>query len=146
MVRLITHNMLACHAKGCNSNNFPLKLRDVQVATRDADFSEPFLRGFIPRLEWTALVDAARQLGDESLPTEPLDPSSATEDQLKTLHHVLLEVCWYAYTMADSNHLPKIHIEEGSLICPNCAHVYPVSSGIPNMVRYDKFLIKAAFV
>ena len=31
MVRLITHNLLACHAKGCTSNNFPLKLQDVTV-------------------------------------------------------------------------------------------------------------------
>ena len=62
MVRLITHNMLACHAKGCTANNFPLQLKDVTVAHREADFSDQFLRNFIPRLEWTALVDAARQV------------------------------------------------------------------------------------
>ncbi|KAH7097634.1 Trm112p-domain-containing protein [Auriculariales sp. MPI-PUGE-AT-0066] len=127
MVRLIAHNMLACHAKGCNANNFPLQLRDVQIATREAEFSDAFLRNFIPRLEWSALVGAARQLGDESLPEEPFDPAAATEEQLKTLHHVLLE----------------ISIEEGALVCPNCAHVYPVSSGIPNMLLAEHELAKS---
>jgi len=62
MVRLITHNLLACHAKGCTSNNFPLHLNDVQVALREAEFNPEFIRGFIPKIEWNALVDAARQV------------------------------------------------------------------------------------
>ena len=62
MVRLITHNLLACHAKGCTSNNFPLRLQDAAVELRDAEFNADFLRGFLPRLEWAALVDAARQV------------------------------------------------------------------------------------
>ena len=37
MVRLITHNLLACHAKGCTSNNFPLKLKDVTIELHEAD-------------------------------------------------------------------------------------------------------------
>ncbi|OSX62980.1 hypothetical protein POSPLADRAFT_1074313 [Postia placenta MAD-698-R-SB12] len=116
MVRLITHNLLACHAKGCTSNNFPLQLKDVQVELRDAEYNADFLRGFISRIEWPALVDAARQLGDTSLPNEP--PEMMDDDFLQKLHHVLLE----------------IHIEEGAMICPNCAHVYPISNGIPNML------------
>jgi len=31
----------------------------------------------------------------------------------------------------------QIHIEEGSMTCPNCKHVYPISNGIPNMVRLE---------
>ncbi|EED84232.1 predicted protein [Postia placenta Mad-698-R] len=116
MVRLITHNLLACHAKGCTSNNFPLQLKDVQVELRDAEYNADFLRGFISRIEWPALVDAARQLGDTSLPNEP--PEMMDDDFLQKLHHVLLE----------------IHIEEGAMVCPNCAHVYPISNGIPNML------------
>ncbi|KAI0041551.1 Trm112p-domain-containing protein [Auriscalpium vulgare] len=116
MVRLITHNLLACHVKGCTSNNFPLKLQDVQIALREAEFNEDFLRGFIPRLEWGALVQAAREVGDDSLPAEV--PEMLDDEFLKQLHHVLLE----------------IHIDEGSMVCPNCKHVYPISSGIPNML------------
>jgi multifunctional methyltransferase subunit TRM112 len=62
MVRLITHNLLACHAKGCTSNNFPLELKDVQIELREAEFNPDFLRGFLPKVDWPALVGAARQV------------------------------------------------------------------------------------
>ena len=62
MVRLITHNLLACHAKGCTTNNLPLAFKDVEIELREAEFNADFLRGFLPRVEWRALVDAARQV------------------------------------------------------------------------------------
>lgn len=62
MVRLITHNLLACHVKGCNTNNFPLQFKDVQIELREAEFNPDFLKGFMPKLEWKALVDVARQV------------------------------------------------------------------------------------
>jgi len=68
------------------------------------------------KLEWGALVGAARQLGDTSLPPE--QPEMIDDEFLKNLHHVLLE----------------IHVEEGAMVCPNCHHVYPISNGIPNML------------
>lgn len=108
MVRLITHNLLACHVKGCTSNNFPLEFKDVQIELREAEFNPDFLRGFMPKIEWKALVDAARQvrfirycalgmladpcfqLGDTSLPQE--QPEMLDDEFLKSLHHVLFEV------------------------------------------------------
>jgi multifunctional methyltransferase subunit TRM112 len=67
MVRLITHNLLACHVKGCTSNNFPLKFKDVLVELKEAEFNPDFLRGFMPKIEWSALVDAARQVRPNAL-------------------------------------------------------------------------------
>jgi len=116
MVRLISHNLLACHVKGCNSNNFPLRFKDAEVELREAEYNADFLRGFWPKVEYGALVDAAKQLGDTTLPEEP--PEMLDDEFLKKLHHVLLE----------------IHIEEGAMVCPNCGHVYPISNGIPNML------------
>lgn len=64
MVRLITHNLLACHVKDCaqSSNNFPLQFKDVKIEVREAEFNAAFLKGFMPRIEWKALVDAAKQV------------------------------------------------------------------------------------
>ena len=62
MVRLLTHNLLACHVKGCSTNNFPLKLTNVKLALREADFNPDFLRGFLPRIEWDALIQASREV------------------------------------------------------------------------------------
>ena len=59
------------------------------------------------------------------------------EDFFKNLHHVLLEVAHHVVLILYYIFLCiplKIHVEEGSMICPNCEHVYPISNGIPNMV------------
>ncbi|KAH7886804.1 hypothetical protein F5I97DRAFT_1936423 [Phlebopus sp. FC_14] len=116
MVRLITHNLLACHVKGCTTNNFPLIFQDVHVELQEADLNPDFIRNIVPRLEWDALVDAAKQVGDASLPSE--QPEMMDDELIRKLHHVLLE----------------IHIVEGAMICPNCKHSYPISNGIPNML------------
>jgi len=34
-------------------------LENVQVEIREAEFNEAFLKGFMQKLEWKALVDAA---------------------------------------------------------------------------------------
>ncbi|CAE6534688.1 unnamed protein product [Rhizoctonia solani] len=133
MVRLITHNILACHAKNCTSNNFPLTFKDAQLATKQAEFNPDFLRKFMPRLEWGALVDTARQLGDESLPE--MQPAPGTEDDefLQKLHHVLLEVPRPVLPLLALTPL-QIHVEEGQMVCPNCGHAYMIMQGIPNML------------
>lgn len=95
-MRLLTHNLLACHAKACatTSNNFPLILKDVQLELIEAEPNEVFIKGFLPKLDWSALVKTARSLGDTSLPDQGPDPSQPLEDEalIKLLHHVLLEV------------------------------------------------------
>lgn len=101
MVRLITHNMLACHVReyippfkltpgNCTKDNFPLPFSDVELVVRPAEPNLDFLRRFLPKLDWAALVDTARSLGDETLPDEM--PEEWTDDMLLALHHVLLEV------------------------------------------------------
>jgi multifunctional methyltransferase subunit TRM112 len=77
MVRLITHNMLACHVRkypwvlhetqcsqigNCNKDNFPLVFSDVELVIRPAPENYDFLRRFLPKLEWNALVDTARSV------------------------------------------------------------------------------------
>ncbi|EIW68863.1 hypothetical protein TREMEDRAFT_31192 [Tremella mesenterica DSM 1558] len=116
MVRLITHNLLSCHVKNCTSNNFPLVFSEVELVVRPVPENQEFLKRFLPKLEWGALVETARSLGNESLPL--IQPETLTDDQLKALHHVLLE----------------LHVEQGNMTCKGCGHVYPISNGIPNML------------
>jgi multifunctional methyltransferase subunit TRM112 len=61
-MRLITHNMLQCHVKNCNDNNFPLRLEEVEVELVEADFQADFLRNILGKLEWEAFVNTAVQV------------------------------------------------------------------------------------
>lgn len=61
-MRLVTHNMLQCHVKGCNSNNFPLQLSDVEIEIQETDFNPKFLRNMLSKLEWNALVKTALEV------------------------------------------------------------------------------------
>ncbi|RSH84403.1 uncharacterized protein EHS24_005923 [Apiotrichum porosum] len=108
--------MLACHVRNCTKDNFPLAFADVELVVKPAEENLDFLRRFLPKLDWRALVDTARSLGDTALPDDM--PATWTDEQLQALHHVLLE----------------IHVEEGKMICRGCGHVYPIQNGIPNML------------
>lgn len=44
-----------------------------------------------------------------------------------TLQHGELTIC-------DFFRHQKIHVEEGQMKCRGCGHIYPISTGIPNMV------------
>ncbi|KAJ3226905.1 hypothetical protein HK099_003857, partial [Clydaea vesicula] len=82
-------DMLQCHVKGCNSNNFPLKISEAQLENIEADFNSDFIKNMLLKLDWNALRDTALSLGVGNLPeTVPEEPS---EEFLKELHHVLLE-------------------------------------------------------
>jgi uncharacterized protein YbaR (Trm112 family) len=64
-------------------------------------------------------------------------PEAFTEEQLRALHHVLMEVNrpWDAEVQTGLQlTFSQMHIEEGNMTCRGCGHVYPISNGIPNMV------------
>ena len=74
-------------------------------------------------------------------------PEMVDDEFLQKLHHVLLEVrtplsshiiaetvVWRLRPGARGGR--QIHVEEGAMVCPNCKHVFPISNGIPNMVRF----------
>ena len=77
------------------------------------------------------------KLGDASLPEE--QPDELTEDQLKALHHVLMEVglCQSSFGPEVLMDGTQMHVEEGNMTCRGCGHVYPISNGIPNMVSSE---------
>ena len=58
-MRLITHNMLKCNVKGV-TNGFPLKIEVEKSEVQETDFNADFVKNFIPKLEWGALVEAAK--------------------------------------------------------------------------------------
>ena len=84
------------------------------------------------------------QLGNTDLPeTSPdlADAKSISVELLKTMHHVLLEVrpCRGLAPVRRSPFVPahrlQIQVQDGSMVCPSCEHVFVIKEGIPNMVR-----------
>lgn len=62
-MKLLTHNMLACHIKGVQ-NGYPLKIEAEKVETREIDFEPDFLRHIFPRIQWAALREGAAAMGE----------------------------------------------------------------------------------
>ncbi|KAJ6709497.1 UPF0315 PROTEIN-RELATED [Salix viminalis] len=119
-MRLFTHNMLSSNIKGV-ANGFPLRIEVDQVVEKQVDFNPDFLKNMFPKLEWKALVDAARTMGYTELPEEADSSMLESEDFLRKLHHALLE----------------LHLEEGALVCPETGRKFPVNKGIPNMLLHE---------
>jgi multifunctional methyltransferase subunit TRM112 len=61
-MRLITHNMVQCHVKDCNTNNFPLRFEDAEVELIEAEYNPTFLINMLPKLDWEALINTAVQV------------------------------------------------------------------------------------
>eukprot|EP01137_Pigoraptor_chileana_P034724 Opistho-2@27699 len=114
-MRLLTHNMLKCHVKGCIKDNFPLRIEVDELVKEEAELNPDFIRHIIGKLDWAALVATAKSL-DISVP-ESL-PESPDDEALEGIHNVIIET----------------HLKAGRLVCNGCGRVYPVSNGIPNML------------
>ncbi|XP_067831755.1 multifunctional methyltransferase subunit TRM112-like protein isoform X2 [Heptranchias perlo] len=117
-MKLLTHNLLSSHVRGV-SCGFPLLLRASEVKINNVDFNQDFISRMIPKVEWSALVDAAESIGHRNdLPQELTPESQSSEDFLQKVHHVLLEV----------------EVIEGVLKCPESGREFPITKGIPNML------------
>jgi len=65
-------------------------------------------------------------------------PETWTDEQLKALHHVLMEVRLSTHSRS-SKLTSQMHVEEGNMTCRGCGHVYKIANGIPNMVSTFTF-------
>lgn len=117
-MRLLTHNMLVCP----RTKSFPL---DLVISTCDdvnVDFSKEFIQRIMPRLDWNAFLNAAKQLPDKELisllPDAPPQENDDLDDQVwQAIHRALLE--W--------------HVVEGELHA-NDGTRYLIRNGVPNLV------------
>ncbi|PIA52154.1 hypothetical protein AQUCO_01000199v1 [Aquilegia coerulea] len=119
-MRLLTHNMLSSNIKGV-ANGFPLGLEVQKFVEKQVDFNPDFLKNMFPKIEWKALVTAAKTMGYAELPEEVESSMLESEDFLQKFHHALLE----------------LHLEEGALICPETGRRFAVTKGIPNMLLHE---------
>ncbi|XP_039625299.1 multifunctional methyltransferase subunit TRM112-like protein isoform X1 [Polypterus senegalus] len=117
-MKLLTHNMLTSHVKGV-TKGYPLLIKATEVKLTDVDFNSEFVSRMIPKIEWSVLVEAADTLGHlNDLPRDLPPDYESSEDFLRKVHHVLLEV----------------EVLEGNLKCPESGREFPITKGVPNML------------
>jgi multifunctional methyltransferase subunit TRM112 len=122
-MRLITHNMLQCNAKGV-TNGYPLRIECSKSEVIESDFNEEVSRAMLAKIDWSCLKSAIQDLALpllEGMDQAPAAISEIDTETLKVLHHVLFEV----------------HVIEGELVCPESGRKFPVQDGIPNMLLHE---------
>ncbi|XP_036597851.1 multifunctional methyltransferase subunit TRM112-like protein [Trichosurus vulpecula] len=122
-MKLLTHNLLSSHVRGVGPRGFPLPIQATEIRVSPMDFNPDFVTRMIPKMEWTALVEAAESLGHLSeLPRQLAEGYEKDEEFLRKVHHVLLEV----------------EVVEGTLQCLESGRLFPISRGIPNMLLSEE--------
>lgn len=121
-MKLLTHNLLSSHVRGVGPRGFPLRLQADEVRIHHVDFNPEFVARMIPKVEWTALQQAADSLSLAEVPSGPVDGYERDEEFLRKMHHLLLEV----------------EVMEGTLQCPESGRLFPISRGIPNMLLNEE--------
>lgn len=122
-MRLITHNMLQCNAKGVTAG-YPLKIECSNTEVIESEYNEEVTKAMLAKIDWTCLKSAVSDLSLSVL--DGLDESvkninEMSEEALRNVHHVLFEV----------------HVIEGELVCPESGRKFPVQDGIPNMLLHE---------
>jgi multifunctional methyltransferase subunit TRM112 len=125
-MRLLTHNALRNNAAAAKGKGFPLRITATEVEVKDScPFDERrlvFVEGLLSTLDWSALIEAASQLGIPTLPPVLTEDLAEDPEFLEALHHVLMNV----------------HLIQGILTCPATGREFPVRDGIPNMVLEEE--------
>ena len=119
-MKFITSNFVRCAVKSCDGTegSFPLNFQDCKLQLEEQEFNEEFIISMLERLDWSALVKVASQLGNNAIPPQKPSLDDINEVILKDLHSLLLET----------------QIIEGKMICDNCQHVYYIKDGIASFL------------
>ncbi|KAH3680175.1 hypothetical protein WICPIJ_008356 [Wickerhamomyces pijperi] len=120
-MKFLTTNFVKCSIKTCDATteSFPLKYTNCELIQSSQDFNPDFILSMLDRLDWSALVKVAQDLGNSALP--PVKPEGEMLNDvnlLQDLHTLLLETC----------------ITEGEMTCQHCGHIYYIKNSIPNFL------------
>lgn len=72
----------------------------------------------LERLEWSAIVKVAHDLGNNALPPQKPENIDQNEVMLRDLHSLLMET----------------QITEGEMVCGNCEHIYYIKNSIASFL------------
>lgn len=91
-MRLLSHNLLICNVAKCDKNNFPLVIEVEKSIYRESEFSQESIRKLVRKLDWFALHKTVTHMGETNFPKDLTPDYLASEDNLKKLHRIILDV------------------------------------------------------
>lgn len=122
-MKLLTHNLLQCPLSG----TYPLKIVCREIERTESEFRPDVMLNMLPKLEWSVLLEAARDVGFEGLPDAVPDDANDNDEFLQLLHTCILDT----------------HVKEGDLVS-SMGRVYPINDSIPNMLLQEGESMEAA--
>ena len=106
-------------------NGYPLKIEAAKIVIEESPVDRDLIVRLLPKLEYSILWTAARQLSafcDEPLPELPVElPEDLDDATISALHTIMFDV----------------HVMEGNLVCPDTGRKFPIKDGIPNMILHE---------
>lgn len=119
-MKFLTTNFVRCAVKSCDGteNSFPLKFEECQLQLEEQEFDADFIISMLERLDWSALVKVAADLGNTALSPQKPENIDQNEVMLKDLHSLLMET----------------QITDGKMVCGNCQHIYYVKNSIASFL------------
>lgn len=130
-MKILTTNFVKCTVKACDvsTESFPLKYQNCELVQEEQDFQPAFIINVLDRVDWDALVQVAKDLGNEAIPAskpavlQDIDPDQIESNEelmavLRDLHSLLMETS----------------IVEGEMVCNHCGHIYYIKNSIPNFL------------
>jgi multifunctional methyltransferase subunit TRM112 len=90
------------------------------VERTESEFRVDVMVNMLPKLEWSVLCEAARDVGFEGLPDDVQADAAENEEFLQVLHSCIIDT----------------HVIEGELVSQT-GRRYPINDSIPNMLLQD---------
>lgn len=148
--------LLASNCLDRTTKGYPLTIDATEVILEESPVNTELLLKLLPKLEYSAIRQACQQLAPTcqaagiDLPTLPetLPDSLLTNQPTATINSSAAapttagdtsENCGEDERLLADLHrvLFDIHVQEGSLVCPDTGRKFPVKQGIPNMVLHE---------
>lgn len=162
-MKLLTSTFLTCAVKSCRSApaSYPLHFRDATLLRSDIEYNPLLLRNLLPRLNLDALETTVGELGLGGMMPERQvlelmaegksrlggSEDSNTEDKedeetdADNLGHAAAEMKGETLEVDEEEVLKKLHtllietsVQQGKLVCGNCAFEYPIKEGVGNFL------------
>ena len=120
------------------TKGYPLDIEATEVVLEESPVNADLVKALFPKLDYTALLQASRQLAQQQHSTTASIPELPNQLTLAELERDDDDDATISTTIT---HLYRVlfdwHVLEGHLICPDTGRRFPIRQGIPNMILHE---------